>query len=59
MAPRPLVDTDRKLADRNLVVALLRSFGRKRENRLEEARGSLTPKRDRKIPPTRNSREGK
>jgi hypothetical protein len=44
MAPRPVVDTDRKLADRNLVVALLRSFGRKGENTAGESPRQPHPK---------------
>ena len=46
MAPRPFVDSDHKLGDRNLVAALLSSSGGNAKTKLEGVRGSLTPKRE-------------
>ena len=50
MAPRLSVDSDHKLADRDLVAALLRFSGVNAKTGLEEVRGTLTPKEGPKNP---------
>jgi hypothetical protein len=45
MVPGSFVDRDHKLADRNLVGALLRSFRVNAKKGLEEVRGSFHPER--------------